>query len=41
MYQIEFTRKAFKTLQKLPEVYQKRILEKIELLSADPFGTQM
>lgn len=38
MYQVEFTRLATKSLQKIALVYQKAILEKIEALAQAPYS---
>lgn len=38
MYQVEFTRVATKSLQKISSVYQEAILEKIEALAKEPYS---
>ena len=40
MYKGEFTRKAFKNLSKVLKIYQELIVEKLEILSKDPFNAQ-
>ncbi len=39
MYQIEYTRDAFKVLKAMPRNVSSQIVGKIELLAADPFAT--
>lgn len=36
MYNVEFTRNALKSLEKIDRKYQSLIIEKIEILSLDP-----
>ena len=37
MFQIEYTAKAYKNLEKIPKKQQKRILKAVDNLSTDPF----
>ncbi len=39
MYAIEFTRNALKSLQKIDTVYQYLIIEKLEALQQNPYGS--
>ncbi|MEA4918979.1 type II toxin-antitoxin system RelE/ParE family toxin [Proteiniphilum sp.] len=39
MYAIEFTHNALKSLQKIDPVYQYLIIEKLEVLQQNPYGS--
>jgi mRNA interferase RelE/StbE len=39
MYAIEFTRNALKSLQKVDPIYQYLIIEKLEALQQNPYGS--